>query len=116
MISPEGLAISPRIPASCRICCLLPRAPESAMMKTGLKPPPDPSTDSISPNIASAIFSVASDQIAITLFFRSPLVIAPSRYCCSTLSTSSFAPATSAPLTFGITRSSIPIDSPDFVA
>ena len=31
MISPDGLAISPRMPASWRICCLLPRAPESAM-------------------------------------------------------------------------------------
>ena len=32
MISPEGLAISPRIPASCRIWWALPRAPESAIM------------------------------------------------------------------------------------
>ena len=32
MISPDGFAISPRMPASWRICCLLPRAPESAMM------------------------------------------------------------------------------------
>jgi hypothetical protein len=45
MISPTwpviffwGLAISPRIPASCRICSLEPRAPESAIMKTGLNP------------------------------------------------------------------------------
>ena len=33
MISPDGLAMSPRMPASCRICCVLPRAPESAIMK-----------------------------------------------------------------------------------
>ena len=32
MTSPEGLDISPRIPASCRTCSLEPRAPESAMM------------------------------------------------------------------------------------
>ena len=32
MISPDGLAIRPRMPASCRICCAEPRAPESAMM------------------------------------------------------------------------------------
>ncbi len=32
MISPEGFAIRPRMPASCRICCFDPRAPESAMM------------------------------------------------------------------------------------
>jgi hypothetical protein len=32
MISPEGRAIRPRMPASWRICCLEPRAPESAMV------------------------------------------------------------------------------------
>ena len=32
MISPEGLAINPRMPESWRICCFDPRAPESAMM------------------------------------------------------------------------------------
>ena len=32
MTSPEGLDMSPRIPASCRTCSLDPRAPESAMM------------------------------------------------------------------------------------
>ena len=67
MISPEGLAIKPRMPASWRICCLLPRAPESAMMYTGLKFRPSCSESSISANISSAIFSVTSDQIAITL-------------------------------------------------
>jgi hypothetical protein len=36
MISPEGLAIRPRMPASWRICWAEPRAPESAMMKIGL--------------------------------------------------------------------------------
>jgi len=29
MISPEGLAINPRMPESWRICCFDPRAPES---------------------------------------------------------------------------------------
>ena len=37
MISPDGLAIRPRMPASWRICWAEPRAPESAMMKIGLK-------------------------------------------------------------------------------
>ena len=37
MISPDGFAIRPRMPASWRICCFEPRAPESAMMYTGLK-------------------------------------------------------------------------------
>ena len=36
MISPDGLAIRPRIPESCLICALLPRAPESTIMKSGL--------------------------------------------------------------------------------
>ena len=37
MISPDGFAIRPRMPASWRICCAEPRAPESAIMKMGLK-------------------------------------------------------------------------------
>src|SRR5207248_2963632 len=37
MISPDGFAMRPRMPASCRICCAEPRAPESAIMKIGLK-------------------------------------------------------------------------------
>ncbi len=32
MISPFGLAMRPRIPASCRICLKEPRAPELAIM------------------------------------------------------------------------------------
>ena len=36
MMSPLGLAIRPRIPASWRTCCLLPRAPESTIRETGL--------------------------------------------------------------------------------
>ena len=36
-----GLAIRPRIPASCRIWSRLPRLPESNIMYTGLKPPRD---------------------------------------------------------------------------
>ena len=36
MIEPSGLAIRPRMPASCRICAAEPRAPESAIMKMEL--------------------------------------------------------------------------------
>ena len=32
MISPFGLATRPRMPASCRICMMFPRAPEFAIM------------------------------------------------------------------------------------
>ncbi len=37
MISPFGLAIRPRMPASWRICLNDPRAPESAIMKMGFR-------------------------------------------------------------------------------
>ena len=67
MISPDGFAMRPRMPASWRICCFEPRAPESAMMYTGLKVLPSRSSASISLNIAFAICSVASDQMAMTL-------------------------------------------------
>jgi hypothetical protein len=60
-------AISPRMQASCRICCYDPLAPESAMMYTGLKNFPVWSISAISPNISSAIFSVTSDQTAMIL-------------------------------------------------
>ena len=36
MISPDGFAIKPRMPARCFICAAEPRAPESAIMKTEL--------------------------------------------------------------------------------
>ena len=37
MISPDGLLIRPRIPASCWIWLTLPRAPESHISHTGLR-------------------------------------------------------------------------------
>jgi hypothetical protein len=74
MISPEGFAIRPRIPASWRICWAEPRAPESAMMKMGLKlgcffSLPSFRTDSvpISPIISPATCSVTCAQMSITL-------------------------------------------------
>ena len=36
MISPDGLVISPRMPASCLICAAEPRAPESDIIHTEL--------------------------------------------------------------------------------
>ncbi len=36
MISPFGLATRPRIPAICRICIMLPRAPEWTIIQIGL--------------------------------------------------------------------------------
>jgi hypothetical protein len=70
----------------------------------------------ISLNISSAIRSVTSDQIAMTLFRRSPFVIAPSRYWPSTLITSFRASSTSLAFSCGMIRSSTPIEIPDRVA
>ena len=67
-------------------------------------------------NISSATRSVTPDHIWITLFDRSPLVMAPSRYCCCMASTVVSASPTSEYLESGITMSSSPTDSPDLVA
>ena len=56
MISPFGLAISPRMPASWRICSIEPRAPELAIMKIELSG----SVSSMLAIIASPTTSVAS--------------------------------------------------------
>ena len=92
MISPDGFAIRPRIPASCLICWVLPRAPESAIMNMLLNERASWSSDFFPPLssissrpssaiISSAIFSVTFAQISISLLYRSPLVIRPSTYC-----------------------------------
>ena len=58
-------------------------------------------------------FSVVSDQMAMTLLQRSPLVMAPSRYCCSTRMTSCARLVDELFFSLGMTRSSMPIDRPD---
>ena len=68
MISPFGLAIRPRIPASCRICLNDPRAPELAIMKIGF------SSSRLS-SIALATSSVALSQRAVTDSLRSSAVM-----------------------------------------
>ena len=115
MTSPDGLAMSPRIPASCRICCFDPRAPESAIMKIGLKSPPSART-SISLNSSSAICSVTCAHTSTTLLYRSPLVMTPSWYCCSTSVTRRRAFSMRPPLEDGMCMSTIPMLSPDRVA
>ena len=60
MVRPEVLAIRPRMPASWRICAMLPRAPESAIMKMGLRA-------SRLACRALATSSVVFDQILMTL-------------------------------------------------
>ena len=69
-----GLAIRPRMPASCRIWSRDPREPESYIMYTGLKPPRD---SRMWASIASATSLLAWVQASITLLYRSPKVIWP---------------------------------------
>jgi len=66
MISPEGLAIRPRMPASWRICWRLPRAPESTIMNSGFTSGRD-SLNSMARNICPAISSVAWVQMSMIL-------------------------------------------------
>ena len=75
MIEPSGLAIRPRMPASCRICAAEPRAPESAIMKMELNEScstclPSRSVTVILPSwfiIAFAMSSPARPQMSTTL-------------------------------------------------
>src|SRR3989338_2318517 len=60
IISPDGFAINPRIPESWRICNREPRAPESAIMNTGLN-------GSICENTKSESFSVVCVQMSMIL-------------------------------------------------
>ena len=82
MISPFGLAIRPRIPASWRICLNDPRAPELAIMKIGFSLWRFAS-------MASATASVASVQMSMIDSLRSSSVMRPRSYCCSTRPTRS---------------------------
>ena len=79
MISPEGLDIRPRIPASWRICCLLPRDPESAMTNSGFSFGVSKLIRFISPIIAAETLSVVALQMLTTLLNRSRAEIVPSR-------------------------------------
>ncbi len=73
MISPFGLAISPRIPASWRICLNDPRAPELAIMKIGLR-------WSRLSCIACPTSSVAAVHFSTTASWRSSGEISPESY------------------------------------
>src|SRR5262249_56184548 len=82
MISAEGLAMRPRMPASCLICAAEPRAPESDIIHTELIGSPFFRVR-MTFIISSATFSVQLDQTSTTLLYFSPWVMRPSRYCCS---------------------------------
>ena len=73
MISPFGLAIRPRIPASWRIWENEPRAPESAIIAIGF-------SGVRCARSASPTSSVARSHRSVTASWRSSWVISPSRY------------------------------------
>ena len=77
MISPFGLAIRPRMPASWRICLNEPRAPELAIMKMEFSW----SVVLMFSSMASPTSSVASFHRSVTAWWRSSCVIRPSSYC-----------------------------------
>ena len=66
MISPDGFAISPRMPANWRICAGEPRAPECDIIHTLLVGTPASCLE-ISRIIADATSSVQRDQASTTL-------------------------------------------------
>ena len=104
-----GLAIRPRIPVSWLICALEPRAPESSIMYTELKP----CLSSLRVFMAaSAIRLVAADHASMMMLYRSLLVMAPMLYCSMVVSTFSLASAMSACLASGIRMSAREKDSP----
>ena len=65
MISPEGLAINPRIPASCFICCAEPRAPELAIMAIELNEVWRPVSGSTEVSIAEISFIISSATLSV---------------------------------------------------
>ena len=83
IMSPLGLATSPRIPASCLTCIMLPLAPDLTIISTGLN-----LSDSNSVLMAYCTWSVASFQISIIFCFLSVSVIMSSLYNFSTFSAS----------------------------
>ena len=111
MISPEGLAMRPRMPANCRIWATEPRAPEWAIMYTEFTGRPGAVAE-IPSIISSATWSVQWDQASTTLLYFSPRVIRPSRYCCSYSLTFCSVSLTRISLVWGTTRSSLPNDRP----
>ena len=85
IISPDGLAIKPRIPANCFICAADPLAPLSAIINTEFifNPSEVFSVAEIPFIISPATLSVHFDHASTTLLYFSPLVIKPSAYCVS---------------------------------
>ena len=123
MISPEGLAISPLIPASCLTWVWLPLAPESIIMYMGFELGPvtlaflpvSTVSEEMFFIIAWATSSLVFAQMSITLLYLSPLVISPWEYWFSTFMTSCWAFSRRSFLDSGIIMSAMEIEAPDLV-
>ncbi len=83
-------------------------------MKTGLNSPSFMA--SISRKSSSETCSDTCVQISMTLLYRSPLVIRPSKYSCSILMTSFRAASMISSFLDGMCKSSIPMETPARVA
>ena len=105
MISPFGFAMSPRIPASWRICLNEPRAPELAIMKMGFR-------WSRLSCIAWPTSSVAAVHFSTTASLRSSWVIRPVSYCSWISATLDSNPSRIFSLSGGITTSFLEIVMP----
>ena len=125
MISPEGLAMRPRMPASWRIWSWLPRDPELDIMKMELKLRLLSSRSvfsslriscEISRIISRETSLVTLVQTSTTLLYFSVRVMMPSRYWRSMSSTSACAFSSKCTLVVGICRSLTPMVTPAWVA
>ena len=121
--SPDGLDINPRIPTSCLIWLLLPRAADCNIINTELNGTSAPSllryANSFCVSKVLSISLVTCDVIApqISMIFdlRSPLVITPSMYKRS-ISVTSFSALSINSFFFGaIIRSLIKAETPALV-
>ena len=116
IISPDGFAIRPLIPANCFIWAAEPLAPESAIINIELVVIEPSSLLTFDAEIffiiSLAILSVHFDHWSTTLLYFSPLVIKPSEYCVSYSSTIFFASDIIFSFDSGITKSSFPKDIP----
>ena len=95
MISPDGLVISPRMPASCLICAAEPRAPESDIIQTELIGSPGFCLADDLHHLLGDLVACSSIQASTSLLYFSRWVISPSWYCCSYSLTFSCTSATS---------------------
>ena len=109
MVSPLGLDTRPRMPAICRTCIGLPRAPELTIIQTGL-------VSGKAASMSCATSAVAWVQISISSWRRSSSVIRPRSYSRCTLSARFSYVSRIAALFGGATTSSIAIVTPDLVA